>query len=268
MSFIYLFIFTVPTVDLVFTTTADSTTTTEIFNIMQQTVQAISDKYGSRKVRISLVTFGTPPVVVFDFNTTIPDKESLAKELAKVTKLSSNPDLQAAIKKAEEIFDYSPVRPDSKKVLTVITHRKFNLGETDIRNAVKPLDDKGVRIVTVGLGSAPEQSELTNLTRTERAVIRPVSNDGGKQVADEILKVILNGEYRHCIVLVKQLLLNSNLYGLVYICFEALRSVSWHEMIHEQSTESPSVLSIQSPSVAKDFPAMEKHMSQTFCPSF
>lgn len=79
---------------------------------MQQTVQAISDKYGSRKVRISLVTFGTPPVVVFDFNTTIPDKESLAKELAKVTKLSSNPDLQAAIKKAEEIFDYSPVRPD------------------------------------------------------------------------------------------------------------------------------------------------------------
>jgi hypothetical protein len=162
---------------------------------MQETIQALGNKYGTRQIRVSLVTFGTPPVVVFDFNTTIPDKESLVKELAKVTKLNSNPDLKAAIKKAEEIFDYSPVRPDSKKVLTVITHRKFNLGESDLRNAVKPLDDKGVRIVTVGLGNAPEQSELTNLTRTVRAVIRPVSNDGGKQVADEILKVILNGGY-------------------------------------------------------------------------
>ena len=161
---------------------------------MKETLQAIGDTYGTRKVRTSLVNFGNPPVVVFDFNTTIPDKDFLAKELAKVTKLNSNPDLPAAIEKTEEIFNYSPVRPDSKKVLTVVTHRKFNLDETTIRNAVKPLDDKGIRIVTVGLNSDPDQSELTNLTLTERAVIRPANSDGGKQVADKILKVILGGE--------------------------------------------------------------------------
>lgn len=162
---------------------------------MKDTVQSIADKYGTTKVRLSFVSFGQTPVVVFDFNTTIPDQETLTKELDKVKKETGNPDLVNTVKKAKEIFDTSPVRRESKKVLTIVTHRKFtNVPISDIRPAVEPLDKDGIRIVTVGIGNDPVQEELKNITRTERAVIRPKPSDEGMQVADEILKVILNGE--------------------------------------------------------------------------
>lgn len=198
----------VPPIDLVFTVTADDTVKVDKYKIMKDTVQAIADKYGTRQVRISFVSFGQPPVVVFDFNTAIPDKETLAKELGKVTKVTGNPDLTNAIKKAKDIFDNTPVRPESKKVLVVITHRKFNIPSSDIRTAVEPLDKEGIRIITVGLGDGPNNDELKNITRTERAIIRPPSNDEGKQVADEILKVILNGKSAQYF---KQMIIKENL---------------------------------------------------------
>lgn len=178
-----------------FATTTDNTVNDATFKLMKDIPQALVDKYGAKNIIISFITFGTPAKIVFDYNTTIPDKETLTKELNKVSKVGSAPDVVDALTKSREVFLSSPVDPESKKVVVFSTHRMFsNFDNQNIKNAVERLDKEGIRVIGLGYGNEPVQEQLKNLTKTERAIIRPPSNDQATQIADNILKIVLNGK--------------------------------------------------------------------------
>ncbi|KXJ15894.1 uncharacterized protein LOC110236767 [Exaiptasia diaphana] len=183
----------VPLIYIMFVMTTDNTVTGATFKLMKDIPQALVDKYGSRNIIVSYISYGTPAMVVFNYNTTIPDKETLAKELAKVPKVGSAPDVESALIKSREEFQSSSVDPEAKKVLVLGTHRMFSgFDNQNIKDAVKRIDEEGIRTIAVGFSDEPVQEQLGNITKTGRAIIRPLKSDQGTQIADNILKIALN----------------------------------------------------------------------------
>lgn len=190
-----------PEIFLTFAITTEAAMDNKTYKLMTDTVKLIGDKYGIRKIHYSVVTFGNPPKTLFDFENTLPDKETLVKEVDKLPKSDAPLNFDATMKEVEKVFDKTPIKPESKKVLVVMTHKTIGANETVIKNALKPLDEKEIIPLVVGIGSAPSSEEMEEIARTDRKVIRPANDDGGRQVVDEIIKRIIGGKGSFTIII-------------------------------------------------------------------
>ncbi|KAK3753528.1 hypothetical protein QZH41_018026 [Actinostola sp. cb2023] len=185
-----------PEMYIVFAITTEAALKDSTYKIMTDTVKNMGDKFGIRKFHFSIITFGKDPKTLFDFDTMIPDQPTLIKEVNKVPKASDNPiNFDSTMKKVEQVFDKTTVKPNSKKVLVVITHKTFGVNATVIHNALKPLDEKRIIAVVVAVGDGTNEKELENIARTDRKIIKPSGDDSGRQVVDEIIKSIIGGIY-------------------------------------------------------------------------
>lgn len=194
LMFIFLFpIFSVPEIFVTFAITTEAAMDKKTYTLMTDTVKLMGDKYGIKKIHYSIITFGNPPKTLFDFETTLPDKETLGKEVDKLPKSDAPLNFEETMKEVEKVFDKTPIKPESKKALVIITHKPIGANKTVIKDALKPLDKKEIVPIVVGIGSAPSSEEMEEIARTDRKVIRPANDDGGRQVVDEIIKRIIGG---------------------------------------------------------------------------
>jgi hypothetical protein len=99
------------------------------------------------------------------------------------------------MKEVEKVFNRTSMAPNSKKILVIMTHKTFGINNTSIRDALKPLDEKEIVPIVVGVGNDPSHEEVEEIARTTRKVIKPGSNVGGRQVVDEIIKIIIGGMF-------------------------------------------------------------------------
>ena len=63
-----------------------------------------------------------------------------------------------------------------------------------IKNAVKPLEKQGIRIITVGIGNSVDIKKLEKIAAVKKDVIKPKNSDKPDKTADEIVARVLNGK--------------------------------------------------------------------------
>lgn len=91
------------------------------------------------------------------------------------------------------VFQATSSRPDSRKVLVIITDSNPTNGPDDIIIATEPLNDSGIKIITVGLGMEVDPVELYVITPNKDNALDPKDSDTPKEIAETIMKKILNG---------------------------------------------------------------------------
>lgn len=91
--------------DLLFAISTTATESNANMLYTKEVIYKIIEKYGIRKIKYSLLTFGEEPLVHFKFNF-IPDEVSRLKEAIEKSKMqSSGSSLQKAMEGAKGVFD-------------------------------------------------------------------------------------------------------------------------------------------------------------------
>ena len=74
-------------------------------------------------------------------------------------------------------------------MLIIVTDDKSS-GEEPVKEAVKPLQDKGVRIYIVNIGSKPDEDEAKDIVPDDRNLLTPKTTDEIPKLAPELAKKI------------------------------------------------------------------------------
>lgn len=83
---------------------------------MQDTIQSVVTKYGTRDVLYSIITFGSVPVVQLRFGSFVGDSSRLKRFVDNIPRQRGVPALEKALQKGQEVFKDPGARNDAKKV--------------------------------------------------------------------------------------------------------------------------------------------------------
>ena len=84
-------------------------------------------------------------------------------------------------------------RPDAKKVLIVIADKKSDSLESEIKEAVKPLEENDVIVIPVALGAEADQTELKKLTEVESTLVTADTSNDTADIKDKIMSQVFKG---------------------------------------------------------------------------
>ena len=80
-------------------------------------------------------------------------------------------------------------RADAAKVLIVITD-STSTGKEPLKEAVKPVKDKGIRVYVVAVGDKTNPDELRDITPSDKDVTKVKSPEDAPQVSDKVVNGI------------------------------------------------------------------------------
>ena len=107
---------------------------------MKDIVKETIKTFGQGRVKYSLITFGTLPNVQVKFSHVFNTDEELKKLVDKVPKAPGKAALDKALEEARYLFgEAEGARPNSWKILFVITDEKSRRAEDNILAAVEKL---------------------------------------------------------------------------------------------------------------------------------
>ncbi|XP_078342944.1 coadhesin-like [Oculina patagonica] len=182
-----------PEIDLAFAISATSTNSNQTYALMQNTTKQLIDKYGVDKIHYSLIVYGDSVVRVVNFNTSFPISASdLKAAIDAQPPLSGGPVLTDALQEAFRVFNETDVRPNAKKVLVVMPDANSGAADNSLSAAMKPVEDIGVLVLSVGVGSAVDRNELSVISPNPKDVISASLNENPSVVARNIIDRILN----------------------------------------------------------------------------
>ena len=132
---------------------------------------------------------------MISFNHTFPPNVSeLQNAIGRRAPISGPTVLKNALQETQTIFKESPSRPNAKKVLVVFTDS--NSPSTDnLVQAVKPLENDKILVISVGVGDV-DRKELLTISPNPLDVlsVQPTAEPGAlsKRIMDRILRRKLN----------------------------------------------------------------------------
>ena len=183
-----------PQIDLAFVISAYATSAADTFQRIKDTLNAIVEEYGvSGRIRYGLVTFGRDATQKLSFSEEISDINSLKAKIRFTQRPFGEPDLQRALEEAKKLFDSDPKRPDAKKVIVVITDKKSTSRPEDVKKAFIPLEEEGVTVVPVAVGSSADPNELERITSNRGYLIKTERELDPDVTAEQIMEMVLKG---------------------------------------------------------------------------
>ena len=185
----------IPELELGFAIAAGSLYADETFQLMKDTISAIIRGYGLGKIKYALVVFGDTAAMKIQFSDHT-DVNNLLQFLSIIPKKRSGAALNEALKEAEGLFSSADIRPHARKVLVVITDLSSGKSPSEVREAARPLTDKGIKIVAVAIGKEVDPKEFEIITSRERIIIEERSVQPG-YLKKEIMLIVLRGWSSH-----------------------------------------------------------------------
>ncbi|XP_078343053.1 coadhesin-like [Oculina patagonica] len=181
----------IPLIDLVFALSATSANSVRSYELMQNTLKAFINKYGVNKIHYSIIVYGDSVIRVVSFNRTFPISASdLKAAIYRQPALFGGPVLKDALQEAFRIFNETVGRPGARKVLVVITDKNSGAPSNALANAVRPLEDNWVLVISVGVGYV-ERSELNVISPNPLDVISARLKINPSVLAERIMDRIL-----------------------------------------------------------------------------
>ena len=156
---------------------------------MKDTIAAIISEYRLDKINYGLIVFGDAATVQIQFGD-YSNVNNLLRDLGFIPKKRSGASLVDALREADSLFSSSDVRPHAKKVLVVITDLASGESSSQVGEAARPLQDKGVKIVAVAIGKEADPKELETFTPVDRIIeeektVQPI--DLKKTIMEKVL---------------------------------------------------------------------------------
>ena len=159
---------------------------------MKNTIKQFIDKYGVNKIHYSIYTYGNSVVRVVSFNSSFPPSANeLKAAIDAQPPLSGGPVLEDALHEAFRIYNETEGRPGAKKVLVVVTDNNSGTDRKTLSDAVKTVEDKGVLVLAVGVGSVVDRNELEVISPNPLDVISTNVNEIPEVVTDRVMDRIL-----------------------------------------------------------------------------
>lgn len=182
----------IPKIDLVFAISATSASSKQSYELMKNTVKKFIDTYGVNKIHYSVIVYGNQVIRVVNFNRTFPlSANELKTAIDRQPALPGGPVLTNALQEAYRVFKESVGRSGAKKVLVVITDRNSGSSTNSLSQAVRPLEDLGVLVISIGVGNEVSRSELNIISPNPLDVISARLNINPSVLAVRIMERIL-----------------------------------------------------------------------------
>lgn len=183
----------VPKIDLTFAISATSGRSYSTFPLMKNTINSIINTYGTDAIHYSIIVYGSDATIQRDFADQIPDAESLKRLVSALPASRGGSSTDKALEKAKQVYEGFGVRPDAEKILVVITDKNSGLTPSEIEVAAKPLENKGVHVIPVAIGSEVNPEKLGDVSSYYKVIAAPEDEDPD-MLAKEIMKRALKGE--------------------------------------------------------------------------
>ena len=204
----------VPEIDLAFALSATSATSGDTYALMKKTIKAIITRYGIDKIHYSFIVFANTATIKVDFGKTFPSKDALKQALDGIPKENGATGLDKALEQAKALFESNDVRPNAKKVLVTLMDEASNIADAALVKKVRPLEDKGVLVISVGIGSEVKAAELRVISPNPQDVILVSKDEPPTQLAVEIMERVLRGESWNCMLSINPFTLKFKKYTL------------------------------------------------------
>ena len=177
-------------VDVAFALSANSLNNRQTFRLMKDTITWIIGRYGTEKLSYSVILFGGDAKIELDFDGDVSTPNKLIELVRGLSRRSGGSNLIAALEEAKKVFESASARPDAWKVLVVITDKGSGSSVSDIEKAGKPLDEEGIKVIPVAVGSEADPSEL-EVTNPERFVITVPRTEEPKSLGQQIMEHVI-----------------------------------------------------------------------------
>ena len=167
----------IPEIDLLFAVSATSVNSNATYTLMRDTIKQVIDRYGTDKIHYNVIVFGSGAITVIRFKNTLPISPVALKAAVDALPITTGgPALDNALEEALREFEQPASRPNAKKILVVISDKKSGLSRSILTTAVRKLENKGVLVISVGIGSAVDRDEFKVLSPNPLdVIIVPVS---------------------------------------------------------------------------------------------
>lgn len=177
-------------IDLVFAISASSTEAKETFELMKETLLSIVSEHGAENIHYTVMTYGSVTRTIVDFQDTFPDEQALLKKLESLSAVGGTPDLDLALADAKKAFEAPGARPDAKKILVFLVDNKSGSTEEDVLKSAMSLEEAGVKVIPVGIGSEVDREELEKTTPLKGNIIEVPTKESpeklGKKIIDKV----------------------------------------------------------------------------------
>lgn len=180
--------------DLGFAVSANSRQASVIFQKLKNVIKEIISRYGRGQIRYGLIVFGSSATTKVNFDDVFATEDDLQKFVEAVPRVSGRPALESALAQAKMLFERSN-RPDSKKVLVVLTDSKSAGSLDNVRKRSKALHDRDVTIIGVGIGGDTDVKDLEAAsTDKQDALLQtlPIDSNG---LATKIMTLVMKGNF-------------------------------------------------------------------------
>ena len=182
-------------IDLVFAVSASSTEAEQTFHLMKETLLSIVSTHGMKNIHYTVMTYGSLTRTIVDFQDRFPDEQALLKKLESLSTVSGTPDLDLALANAKKAFGASGARPDAKKFLVFLVDNKSGSTEQDVLKSAMALEEDGVKVIPVGIGSKVNRQELEKTTPLKKNIIEVPIKENPEKLSKKIMKKVRESEY-------------------------------------------------------------------------
>ena len=163
------------------------------FSVMKGVMKSIFDQLGVESIRPAIIVYGDSASVRLRFDEEITDIDELKRRINNLPRNTGTPDLNAALKMAQVVFAGS--RPNAKKVLVIITDDKSDSKPWVITAGARQLEEEGIEVVAVGIGSEVDRKQLETTTPYKDNIITADKDDDTKDIANKIVVIILRSKW-------------------------------------------------------------------------
>ena len=179
--------------DLVFAISANSGDADATLKLMKESIRKIMNdlKFGNGNVQYAVIAYGSTVVQLGE--PSFDSIKDLREYIQKLPKQSRDPQIDKTLQEALNIFQGPNARHGARHVLVVLTDKKSNSTDEDIKTGAEHLDEKKIRVIPVAIGNEADPNELMKITPYRDDLIEATKEEQPWRLAREILIKALTG---------------------------------------------------------------------------
>lgn len=156
---------------------------------MKDTITSILDTYSMDLLRVGVVVFGRDAEAAISIQDNLDN--SMQTAVGRLLAEFGVPDVKSALTVARRVFQTSG-RPDARKVIVVISDRRSDSSQEDIKTEVDRLTEEEIVLISVVSGKDADPNELKEFT--PHKVTKTTTDEDPKELAKKIIVLVLKGK--------------------------------------------------------------------------
>ena len=169
------------------------------FDTEKEMAKEMIDNEKDKDILYATIVYGKDASVKSKFKD-MPDKTSLKKFIDSLTWKENGKYLHHPLAEADKIFKEHG-RPEARKVTIVFVTGKVDSTTTELKKAARKLNDNGVKIIVVKLGTDPDDKRLKAIT-PEKNIVKVKENSDPKKSAKLVDEQRMKGKQSSVIIFI------------------------------------------------------------------